>query len=234
MTGMTDIHQHVLWGLDDGPEKAAGMQRMLQQAHEQGIERIYATPHAVPGFQPFNREKYEHRLAEAQAYCARNRLGIRMLPGAEIAWTYNTVEMLRRGELPTLGGSEYVLIELWEDILWRDVRSAAEQLLRAGFVPVFAHVERYRCFRWMPGTAIQLRNELGIEYQVNASAILNPRRITRRYFLERMLDEQAIDAVASDAHGFAERPLQMKEAYDQLEERCGAEYARRLFSFGRG
>ena len=228
---MTDIHHHVLWGLDDGPADAESMHRMLHAAHRQGITRIYATPHASPGLAPFDRALYDERLQEAQEYCRKNELDIELLSGAEVAWTYQTVEALRRGALPTLGGSEYALIELWEDVSWSEVRSAAEQLLRAGVVPVFAHVERYRCFRWLPGKAIALRQELGIGYQVNATTLLYPRKLSTRYFIMRMLRAKAIDAVASDAHGFPGRPLRMRRAYKALKERCGAEYAKKLFEF---
>lgn len=228
---MTDIHQHILWGMDDGPKTPEAMQKMLRAAHGQKIICLCATPHASPGIQPFDRALYDERLKEAQEYCDNNGLDIILLPGAEIAWTYQTVEALRRGAVPTLGNSEYALIELWEDVSWSEVRSAAEQLLRAGFVPIFAHVERYRCFRWQPGKAIALRQELGVGYQVNATTALYPRGLSTRYFLMRMLKAQAIDAIASDAHGFSARPLRMRKAYKALKERCGAEYAARLFHF---
>lgn len=228
---MTDIHQHILWGMDDGPKTPEAMQKMLRAAHGQKIICLCATPHASPGIQPFDRALYDERLKEAQEYCDNNGLDIILLPGAEIAWTYQTVEALRRGAVPTLGNSEYALIELWEDVSWSEVRSAAEQLLRAGVVPVFAHVERYRCFRWLPGKAIALRQELGIGYQVNATTLLYPRKLSTRYFIMRMLRAKAIDAVASDAHGFPGRPLRMRRAYKALKERCGAEYAKKLFEF---
>ncbi len=228
---MKDIHQHLLWGVDDGPEKPEGMHALLREAHAQRIDCVYATPHACPGIRPFDRALYEQRLKEAQEYCEENELNVRIFSGAEIAWTYNTVEALRRGQVPTLGGGDYVLIELWEDVSWREVRSAAEQLLRAGYVPVFAHVERYRCFRLQPGRAIRLRQELEICYQVNASAVIKPRGLIQKYFLSRMMRARAIDAIASDAHGYSARPLLMRRAYKAVKSRWGRAYAKKLFNF---
>ena len=42
---MTDIHCHLLFGVDDGPETMEESARMLRYAKEQGIRRIIATPH---------------------------------------------------------------------------------------------------------------------------------------------------------------------------------------------
>ena len=43
-TGFTDIHHHLLYGLDDGPKSKNGMYRMLCKAAEEGITEIVATP----------------------------------------------------------------------------------------------------------------------------------------------------------------------------------------------
>ena len=82
MRGLTDIHQHVLWGLDDGAQTPKVMHQMLHAAHEQQIRRIAATPHVYPGFKPFDMELYRRRLDEAQAYCDENKLDIELMSGA--------------------------------------------------------------------------------------------------------------------------------------------------------
>ncbi|MBQ2956081.1 MAG: hypothetical protein IJE08_06440 [Clostridia bacterium] len=228
---MTDIHQHILWGLDDGPEQPQGMQAMLRKAAKQRVTRIAATPHVCPGFEPFDPGVYYERLGEAQAYCDSNGLGIQLMPGAEVAWTYQTAEALRRGKVPTLGDTDCVLIELWRDVSWSDVRAAVSGVLRTGFVPVLAHIERYRCFVWQPGRALALKHELPVGYQVNASTIIEPCGFMVKRFVRQMLDERGIDAVASDAHDAKERPVRMDEAYRALKESCSAGYAEELVNF---
>ena len=77
---LTDIHQHPIWGMDDGADSRETMFSMLREAHFQGIKTIVATTHAAPGFHPFNMELYTERLAEAQAFCNLEDLQIRLLP----------------------------------------------------------------------------------------------------------------------------------------------------------
>ena len=43
--GFVDIHFHLLWGMDDGPEQASVSLRMGELAYQQGTRAIIATPH---------------------------------------------------------------------------------------------------------------------------------------------------------------------------------------------
>ena len=45
MTGMIDIHTHILPGIDDGARDWDESRRMLEMAYSQGIRHIVATPH---------------------------------------------------------------------------------------------------------------------------------------------------------------------------------------------
>ena len=45
----TDIHSHVIWGVDDGAETKGETIRMLQEAVADGIDTIICTPHVTPG-----------------------------------------------------------------------------------------------------------------------------------------------------------------------------------------
>ena len=228
---LTDIHQHVLWGVDDGAETPEIMQSMLRQSSEQNIRVVAAACHAAPGLRPFDLGLYRERLAEAQNFCRRENLDVRVIAGAEVQWTWQTVTALQQGQIPTLGDTNCVLLELWETIGWEEARSAVKQVLRAGFTPILAHTERYWCFALQPKKAIELRNELGVGYQVNASTILAPRWPFEQHFIKRMLAEQALDAVASDAHDCERRPILLRKAFDELTRRCEKDYARALAGF---
>ena len=46
--GFADLHQHVLWGLDDGPKTPEQMHALLRQNVEERIRLVFATTHAYP------------------------------------------------------------------------------------------------------------------------------------------------------------------------------------------
>lgn len=231
MHSITDLHAHFLWGLDDGAKSERQMLKMLRLSYTQGVRRIAATAHACPGFQKFELEKYCERLKAAQRLCREKGIDIELIPGAEIVYTYQTCAALRDHRVPTLGNTEYALIELWHDIEWKEVYRITDRLHRMGNIPIFAHVERYRCFSWFPRKAMRFRKETDSLLQLNANTILNARSLLGKRFLWRMLDERAIDIVASDMHNTSYRPPNMAEAYEQLTRMVGKRYAKRLTSF---
>ena len=224
----TDIHHHLLYGIDDGPENRRKMHAMLRRAEEQRVVRIVATPHVTPGVKRFNREQYDKALADARAYCEREGMDIEIFEGAEILYTDQSCRHLQEGRVPTLAGTDLVLVEFSPDVRFDRLREGLQRLASGGFSPVLAHVERYQCLVRWPSRAEKLKDEINLYYQVNCSTIINPKGFFERRFLRKMLDYELIDAVASDAHNTTSRPLQMRKAWSILRRDYGKEYARLL------
>ena len=225
---MTDIHQHLFWGMDDGAETPAAMYNMLQQAHKQGIRAVVATTHAAPGIEPFDMGLCRERRSEAQYFCDREGLDLKVHIGAEIAWTGQTVLSLRQGRIPTLGDTDYVLMELWRDVSWKVAADAVRQLIGAGYCPILAHPERYRAFLMSPKQAMQFREQTGVLFQINTASVLNPRGVLQQRFIRKLINERAVDVVATDAHGCAERPVNLREARNWLAANTDSAYAAQI------
>ena len=120
INAMIDIHHHLLYGLDDGPADVETMQQMLKVASGEGVHTLIATPHIAPGIKPFPLDVSYVRLSEAQNICDTLALDIHVLPGAEILYTHQTARYLTEGRIPTLGGTNKVLIEFQENVTLRD------------------------------------------------------------------------------------------------------------------
>jgi len=227
MNAFIDIHHHVLYGLDDGPPKRADMERMLDAAWREGVRVIIATPHVSPGLAPFSPETIERRAAEAQAYCRAVGYDMRVLPGAEMLYTYQADRYLAQGRIPTLGGSDKLLMEFSLDIRYEALETAVQNVLRSGLVPVLAHIERYPCLM-RSGAAEQLKEDNDVFYQVNADTVLTGAGFRVNRMLKRLLAQELIDFVASDAHDTQRRPCRMSEAYERLVATVGRPYADHL------
>ena len=98
--GFSDLHQHVLWGIDDGPRTPEQMQALLRQDMEEGIRLVYATSHAYPQERAFNYALYRERLREANAYCKSQGWPLHVLPGCEIHYCPAVADHLAAGKLP--------------------------------------------------------------------------------------------------------------------------------------
>lgn len=229
---LTDLHQHILWGLDDGPDSPDGMFRMLELAADDGIGLIAATAHAYPAVRPFDIDLYQSRLREANDFCARHALPLEVCEGCEIHYADAVPDLLRAGRLPTLASSRYVLIEFNDYATFTRMEDASDRLFRAGYQPIIAHVERVHCLRHAPRDAIQFREECSFLFQMDCDAVLRPRGMAERRFVRRMLEAQAIDLVASDAHDTDRRPVCMRKARRMIAKEYGVGYARMLVSRG--
>lgn len=228
-TRFTDIHHHLLYGMDDGPRNAEEMRAMLRRANREGISTIVATPHITPGIQPFDHDQFQRALQEARAYCEQQRMDLTLYPGAEILYTDQTCRLLDEGYVPTLAGTDRVLVEYSPDIRFDRMRENLYELHRYGYVPIVAHVERYRCLVCRPARLEEIKGEMEIGYQVNCSTILRKKSLMLRYFLKRILDRNLLDAVATDAHSAAgARIVNLREAWRMLREEFGSDTANEL------
>lgn len=225
----TDIHHHLLYGVDDGPRDEAGMIRMLRRAAQEGIRRIIATPHVSPGVEPCPVEEYQRLIGEANRLSRELDLDLQVDLGAELLYTPQLVRFVAEERVPTLAGSDRVLVEFSPDVKYETIVTTVEQLLGVGYFPVLAHMERYTCLSSSFRRTQALHDHYDVCFQVNTRSIVEGGFFQRRY-VKRMLENKLIDAIATDAHNTRTRPAQMLQAYQLIAQEHGEEYARLLVS----
>ncbi len=227
MTGFSDIHSHFIYGVDDGARVREMMEAMLDAAYADGITSLFATPHVVPGVRPFDMDAYARHFDEACAYCRERRYAMTLYTGAEIMYTPALRDYVVDHWLPTLAGSNHVLMEFTPDITVREMESAFDWMERYGYITVLAHMERYACL-FHRKAAAEVKKHHDVRYQVNTNTILRKQGFVKGRYIHGWFQEGLVDFVASDAHGVKTRPYQMKSAYMELRRRYGQAYAERL------
>lgn len=225
---MIDIHHHIIYGIDDGPKTKDEMFAMLDRAAEEGVEKLYATPHYKLGIKPFDRNLYQARLQEARTYLKSNNIALEILEGAEVFYIPEISQQYLNEGLPTLGRSNFVLMEFQPAILYAEMLRIVDQICSFGYNLIFAHVERYRCLTLLPHRTDALKDRFPVYYQVNASSILNETNLLVRRFANWLLKEELVDFVASDAHNIRTRPCNLQRAFQKLSCSYGEAYATEL------
>lgn len=138
---MLDLHNHVLFGLDDGCRTPEESTALAVAAKEAGHVGFVATPHIRPGIFDNTPDGIRRRRDEAAPLVGD--AGLELLLGAEYYFSAELLEAARSKSLLTLGEtSRYVLVELPQDgvpLRWEEVLF---ELRMKGFVPVIAHPER--------------------------------------------------------------------------------------------
>lgn len=223
---MIDLHCHILPHVDDGSPSTEETLKMAAMAVESGVTDLAATPH----FQYSEKEadRILPALKQVMAIVKKelDKQGIPLVlhSGAEILCAPDTPELLKKGKLPMLADSDYLLVEFWFDSPLHEIDDMLQQIKAEGAIPVIAHPERYRALQRHPNRAADWF-EKGYILQLNKGSILGALGRDSRKTAHWLLDRGLAHLVASDAHTASVRTPRMTELKENLEELWGGEYA---------
>ena len=218
--GFVDIHSHFVYGLDDGARTITEMETMLDAAHADGVVSLFATPHVTPGMKPFDAEKYESHLNQARRYCRDRGYNMQLFSSAEILYTPMLQQYCMEHRLPTLGDSEFVLMEFVPGVKLQELESALTLMKRNGYIPILAHIERYNCL-YRGKTAAKLKERYNVRYQVNANTVLSDQGYFRTRKIRSWFENELVDFIASDAHNVQNRRTKLRKAFSTLKKQYG-------------
>lgn len=209
---MIDIHSHLLFGVDDGPQSIEESIELLKQAIEVGYTGIVCSAHYYVG--RFENEKYMQNFSALQKRIAEEGLAITIYSGNEFALVENFYEHIER--INRINGGKYILVELKNELIYPLCKSFFEELLSKGIIPILAHVERY------PHLKIQELVELysmGVILQMNLNTAVNPSKK-----IEYLLKNRYIGVIATDSHRLGKRNYSIGNDLKVLEKILGEEY----------
>ena len=223
-----DIHNHTLFGVDDGPNHIKESIDMLREADSQGIRKVIFTPHFRYGMFPYILEDVEQNFNELKKQAEAEHIDIEMYLGCEYHVNSEILQHIQEGRVHTLAGTEYVLTEYSHSSDYADIKRYTHELIAAGYQPVIAHMERYECIANHIQYAKEL-SEMGALIQINADSTLG---IDGKYLekvCKKLLKLRVVDIVASDAHGIKNRTNHMDRCYQYICKKYGESYATDLF-----
>lgn len=224
---MVDIHNHSLYGVDDGSDSIETTEKMLIDARSQGITDIIMSPHFRHGMFRYDIEKIEDHFEKACAIA--EKVGINIYLGCEYHADSDMVANLKNHRVHTEGDTDYVLTEFSHDTPEEVINTSVQDLLMAGYVPVIVHVERYGAFLHN-GDLPYIMREAGALIQTNAASISGADgRASKNYSLS-LINDGVCDIVASDAHNMKERKNMMGKAYKVVSKKFGKDTADTIFT----
>lgn len=220
---MTDIHCHVLPGIDDGSRSVEMSLEMLRELKRQGVDRVIATPHFYPTrnsperFLRNRQEAYERLMNETDDSCPEISLGAEVMYFEGIS-RYEGLEDFKAE------GTDVILLEM-PFVPWTS--RAIDEVMRLGTMNgidlVLAHIERY--FEYVKKHVWEDFSGNGILMQANAESILD-RKLRRRVL--RMIKKGTISFVGTDSHNMSGRAPNIAPAFDEIGRTAGKEAYDRL------
>lgn len=219
---MIDVHSHYLPMVDDGSPSAEESVKMLKVAENLGITGVVLTPHY--------RKQYRAGKAELLPVfknfvelCESEGLNIDLYLGQEVYYEKGIFDDVKNAPYLTLCGGKYLLAEMPFDVEV-EAYDVALKIINQGYVPVFAHVERYP---YLTPSYLAEVKELGALIQINASSIAGVRKKVYGKLVAELFKRNLVDLVASDCH--FNRENRMDKAYAIVRKKFGKDAAERVF-----
>ena len=200
LNNMTDIHSHILPNIDDGISSYEDAVSSLRWLRNNGINRMYLTPHVMSDF-PKNTYEYLSETFEHFIKRLKND-GIGDIPELKLGAEYMleaAFEKHRKEGLITYA-DRHVLVETSYMTPPMGFLRLLEQLQEDGYSPVLAHPERYR---YMDSEDYEVLKKQGIKLQLNFLSITGSYGRQAKDKAIQLLKAGYYDYAGSDFHNLA-------------------------------
>ena len=197
---MIDIHTHILPSVDDGAGNMAESLVILKKAGESGVTTVVATPHVL--IEQFTKEYHNricasfHKLNELLAF---EGIDIELVLGAELYLIPELPQLVKENSNLSLGGGDYVLMELPMHEIPSYTEHVIYELLVQGKTPIIAHPERYREIQEDIENLFKLV-EKGVIVQINVGSLMGMYGRHVKKTVHKLLNNNLVHLMASDIH----------------------------------
>jgi protein-tyrosine phosphatase len=201
-TASTDLHNHLMPGVDDGAANDDEARSGLIAMRDAGVRRIATTPHVSAS--TVMRRSWVKQMAALDAAWQRLReLGAEAVPDVEL---HRAAEV--RLDIPDpdlsdprirLGGGPSVLVEFAYFAVPPYSDRLVGRMRERGWIPVIAHPERYRGIAGTLDVVATWRVAGGV-VQVNAGSFNGRYGKEPMWIAQTLLARGLIDCIASDFH----------------------------------
>lgn len=208
---MVDIHTHILPGYDDGAADVYDTLEMLRVAADNGTKAIVATPHSnLPGAPARSCDEIRKIVRGLNQVAKKENIDIAVLSGMEIFATDDVAKKLKAGELLTINGTKFPLIEFDFETDSFFIFRVLESVLKEGYTPIIAHPERYRCVAENISLAYELYR-MGAVIQINKGSVRGRFGKKASVAAAAILNHRLAAVAASDAHNVFNKTADLSE-----------------------
>jgi len=194
----TDIHSHILPGIDDGSPDIATSLKLVQGFYDLGYKKLVATPHVIGDFYRNTPEIINAKLESLKDACAAAGIDIQLSAAAEYMLDDYFLDLLKKEQLLTVH-ENLLLTELPYSVPASNVEELVFAIITSGYKPILAHPERYFYYHHNFSEYERLK-ELGFSLQVNLLSLTgyygSPVAKAAKYIFENDL----ADFVGTDMH----------------------------------
>jgi protein-tyrosine phosphatase len=223
----TELHFHLLPGVDDGPRTVDESLTLARMAVQDGTGTVVCTPHA----REVDVRTVPERVEHLRAVLRGAGIPLELVAGVELA--QDDIARLDAAELEIAAhgpaGRRWVLLEAPLFLEAPGLLEAANEVTDRGYGLLIGHPER--CAELMaPGGGLDELLEAGVRLQVNGSSLLGRHGEQAREWALELARADRISVIASDAHRPTRGPILTAAVAALVAGGIDAERAERMVS----
>lgn len=194
----TDIHSHVVPGIDDGSPSVERSVELVGRMKEWGLEKLIVTPHVTQDTFENTPEIIEEAYGNLRRGLDEAGVDVEMDHSAEYRIDEMFVEQLEAGMVRRLHG-EFLLVENSYIQEAYNLDQILFSISMKGFRPILAHPERYMYYYGKQNRYDELHGK-GILFQVNLLSLAGFYGKEPKKIAEMLIDKGYVDFLGTDLH----------------------------------
>lgn len=196
--GLSDFHNHLLPGIDDGSKNVDMSLEMLTHYKELGFESIITSSHVYQELYPNTPVTIKAAFdLLSEKYNDSNGPELRAF-GAEYMVDEVFISNLKQGTPALTFNKDYILLEINFFSETDMLEAACFDLSQKGINPILAHPERYHLLEDI--ATYQRLKQQGFQFQLNALSLLGQYGPEVKEKAKKLLLSGLYDFVGTDAH----------------------------------
>lgn len=194
----TDIHCHIVPGIDDGSPSAAYSVELVNRMMQWGISRIIATPHVAQDSFENTPETISGAFGVLTKALSAAGVGIDISHSAEYRMDELFVSHLEQGIIMPFPNSHILVENSFIQEAWGIDRIILD-MRRRGYKPILAHPERYAYYYDNPDRYRVLHSR-GLLFQVNLLSLAGHYGKPQKKIAEQLIEAGLVDLIGTDLH----------------------------------
>jgi len=195
----TDIHSHLLAGIDDGAKNLDESTILIQKLMKAGYERFVTTPHIMSDFYKNTPEIIGEKLAELRLHLQEKEIEVTIEAAAEYYADEWFMRQIEQGKPLLTFGENYILMETGFQDKPKYLKQAIFDLQTSGYKPIFAHPERYQ-YLYNDFKTLEELHEKGVLLQINLNSLAGYYGKAAQGLAEKLISRGMVHWVGSDCH----------------------------------
>jgi protein-tyrosine phosphatase len=196
----TDVHSHLIPGIDDGSQTMDETIGMLLKFSELGYKKVITTPHVMSDQYHNTSEIILSGLKDVQDEIQKLNIPITIDAAAEYYLDEFLSDKVKNHDVLTFGEKKYLLFELSFTTPPNLLDQFIFDVKMAGYYPVIAHFERYPYYFENGLTKMQQLRDKGVKIQMNMLSLTGHYGPQVKKQAEIMVKNGFVDLVGSDTH----------------------------------